>query len=244
MSRLNSFYLPPEDWPSQAGDTVTLDGSEARHMVTVLRSEKDQTVRLFDGIGRSGLFRIVETSKKRAHLETIQLEEAPNKSSGLTLAIGWGKSKRRNYLFEKVVELRGDGILFWEANRSQGHIPSAPKETWRDKCLQAAKQCGNPFVADVSIAYNGITDLESMMPDFDHCFLAWESNSADKTLSHADLAKGRSLIVIGPEGGLEEFEARRLMDAGFIPVTLGDSILRWETAATYCLSLGWYAKQV
>ena len=42
MSRLNTFFLPPNEWPSEAGDTVSLSGAEARHMGTVLRTEKDQ----------------------------------------------------------------------------------------------------------------------------------------------------------------------------------------------------------
>ncbi|QGY41193.1 RsmE family RNA methyltransferase [Pseudodesulfovibrio cashew] len=243
MARLNSFFLPPDQWPSAPGDVVSLQGDEARHMLTVLRTQADQTVRLFDGQGNSGLFRVLKAGKKQASLETISLEDAPVSGSNLTLAIGWGKSKRRNYLFEKIVELQAEGVVFWEGVRSQGRLPSEPKETWREKCIQAAKQCGNPYLPSVSVLPDGIIGLIEFSASFDHCYLAWETEAATIPLKPLDLADGRSLVVIGPEGGMDESEAMQLMDAGFKPVTLGNSTLRWETAAAYCLSLAFFAGQ-
>lgn len=243
MPRLNSFHLPSPSWPREIGATILLEGSEARHMLTVLRSKAGQTVRLFDGEGREGLFRLIKTNKKQAVLEALELKEFPPYSSGVTLAIGWGKSKRRNYLFEKVVELQGNGLIFWSANRSQGHLPSSPKDSWREKCLQAAKQCGSLFLPQISVT-NGVDGLKAIATDFDQCYLAWESDTISSALTPSHLNKGRSLVVIGPEGGFDDSEAVSLIDAGFVPVSLGNSILRWETAASYCLSLGFYARQV
>ena len=57
------------------------------------------------------------------------------------------------------------------------------------------------------------------------------------------LATGRCLAALGPEGGLDDAEVRRLLDAGFEPVTLGRSILRWETAALHCLSLAFHGAE-
>jgi len=243
MSRLNSFYLQADLWPSYVGDIAVLKGTEARHMLTVLRTEEEQTIRLFDGHGHDGLFRVKEKDRNRALLETIQLNEHQEPSHGVTLAIGWGKSKRRNYLFEKTVELKGLGIAFWQAARSQGNVPDSPKDNWEDKCIQAAKQCGNPHLPTLNTLPGGVNDLISFARDFDHCYLAWESDDATKPLTPSLLSNGRTVIVIGPEGGFEQSEAEQLIKADFSPVTLGDSVLRWETAATYCLSLGFNAGQ-
>ena len=243
MARLNSFYFPSDYWPTLVGDTAVLKGNEARHMLIVLRTEAEQTVRLFDGQGQDGLFRVKEISKDRALLEALQINYYPAPESGITLAIGWGKSKRRNYLLEKAVELKGLGIAFWSARRSQGQTPELPKEPWHDKCVQAAKQCGNPYLPVLTTLPGGIKSLLEFSQDFDHCYLAWESDEADSVLTPANLRGGKSLVVIGPEGGLDEKEAQALIGGGFSPVTLGNSILRWETAATYCLSLGWFAQQ-
>lgn len=242
MARLNTFFLSPEEWPRSVGDTVALSGPEARHMGTILRTAPDQTVRLFDGRGRDGLFRVLAVRKNRAELEAVELAEHPAPQGGMTLAIGWGKSKRRDYLLEKVVELGGDGVIFWQAARSQGNLPDEPKETWTEKFVQAAKQCGAvrlPFLESAP----GPAALIEMAGDFDHRYLAWEAEEATTPLSPSMLSKGRTLVVIGPEGGFDPDEARAFLDAGFRPVTLGSSILRWETAAAYCLSLAMFGKQ-
>ena len=243
MTRLNTFYLSPDQWPAAPGDAVALTGPEARHMTTVLRTETGHEVRLFDGMGRSGLFTVRVIKKSRALLETISLEERPAPTSGVTIAIGWGKSKRRTYLFEKTVELKGAGLIFWQAARSQGRVPAEPKETWQDKCVQAAKQCGNPHLPVLETIPGGINGLIDRSAGFDHCYLAWESDEISTPLTPSALSKGRTLVVIGPEGGFDSREAVKLVEAGFEPVTLGDSILRWETAATYCLSLAFFSGQ-
>lgn len=243
MARLNSFYFPTEFWPSIVGDTAVFKGDEARHMLTVLRTGTEQTVRLFDGHGKDGLFRVKERKKNRALLEAIQLNVYPEPVRGITLAIGWGKSKRRNYLFEKIVELNALGVLFWKARRSQGELPLTVKSTWLEKCIQAAKQCGNPYLPSIDITQEGVDGLKAITDKFDRCFVAWESQEATLPLSPDSLSNGRTLMVIGPEGGLDESEVHELIEAGFEPVTLGKSVLRWETAATYCLSLAMYAGQ-
>ena len=243
MARLNTFFLPPDQWPAHVGDVVRLSGPEARHMGTILRTEKSQTVRLFDGQGRDGLFTVNDIAKNRADLEAVELAEHPAPDGGLTLAIGWGKSKRRDYLLEKVVELQGSGVIFWQAMRSQGGLPGDPKATWNEKFIQAAKQCGAVRLPELETVSGGVDGLLSMAGDFDHCFLAWEAEEATTALSPNMLSKGRTLVVIGPEGGFDPTEAEKLVRAGFIPVTLGPSILRWETAAVYCLSLAMYGAQ-
>ncbi|EGB13686.1 protein of unknown function DUF558 [Pseudodesulfovibrio mercurii] len=243
MARLNTFFLSPDQWPAVAGDVVVLSGPEARHMGTILRTERSQTVRLFDGHGRDGLFTVRDIAKNRAELEALELAEHPASATGLTLAIGWGKSKRRDYLLEKTVELQGAGLIFWQAARSQGSLPDDPKETWTEKFVQAAKQCGAVWLPELDTVSGGVDGLIPLAGRFDHCYLAWEAEEAVTPLSPVMLSKGRTLVVIGPEGGFDPDEADRLVRAGFGPVTLGPSILRWETAAVYCLSLAMFGAQ-
>jgi 16S rRNA (uracil1498-N3)-methyltransferase len=243
MARLNSFFLPADQWPANCGGTVILTGPEARHMGTILRTERNQVVRLFDGQGRDGLFKVLDIAKNRAELEAVELAEHPEPKGGLTLAIGWGKSKRRDYLLEKAVELQGRGIVFWRAVRSQGMPPDDPKATWNEKFIQAAKQCGAVRLPDLETVPGGLDGLISRAGNFDNLYLAWEAEEVTVPLSPSMLSKGRTLVVIGPEGGFDSAEADRLIKAGFVPVTLGPSILRWETAAVYCLSLALFGAQ-
>lgn len=246
MARLNSYHLPPEGWPERPqehGDaSVRLAGPEARHLLSVLRAKSGETVRLFDGRGRHGIFAITQVhGKNSAELRLVSQTNEPAPLRGVTLALGWNKASRRDWLLEKSVELGALGIVFWEAARSQGAMPPEIKESWADKLIQSAKQCGAAWLPELSLVRGGVAGLLRLAADFDGCYLLYEAADAADLLNPADLARGRSLVVLGPEGGLEESEAQALKDAGFKIAGLGPRPLRWETAALSCLCLAHHA---
>lgn len=233
MARLDSFYLPPQSWHAP----FRLEGDEARHLSKVLRLGPGATVRCFDGQGREGLF-TVESAKGGV---TLRLESETVHAPPATetwLALGWNKSTRRGWLLEKAVELGAAGILFWEASRSQGGMPGAPKETWQAQLTAGAKQCGNPWLPRMEMITGGAAGIISRCEAFEHRWLLWESPAVKRPLSPQDLtARGRHVFILGPEGGLTEGEAERFQAVGCVAATLGSRPLRWETAALLCLGL-------
>ncbi len=239
MSRLNSFYLAQNEWP-QHGNFV-LSGKEAYHLSRVLRHEVGDTVRLFDGHGRYGLFKLLAVNKRECLLELLNISVQNPPQTQLTLALAWNKSSRRDWLLEKSVELQGGGIYFWQAQRSQGHLPSLVKNTWQERIIQAAKQCGSLYLPQLAIAQN-VDELIRVAAKYKNRFLLWESQDVHKLLM-PDMLLGSTFAIIGPEGGIPEQEAQLFFDAGFIPLSLGTSVLRWETAALHCLSLAFFAQQ-
>jgi len=241
MARLNSYHLPHHLWPGQE-DLAHLQGQEARHLLGVLRARAGETVRLFDGLGRHGLFEIVEAAGKNlARLRRLSETIEPAPDRGVTLALGWNKASRRDWLLEKGVELGARGILFWQAARSQGDMPREPKESWLDKCVQAAKQCQSAWLPRLDVADGGVEGLLRVAAEYDGCYVLYEGAAAENLLDPCRLASGHSLVVLGPEGGLEEREAARLAEAGFALASLGPRPLRWETAALSCLALAHHA---
>lgn len=237
MSRLDSFYLPPPSW----NQPFRLEGEEARHLTRVLRLGPGATVRCFDGQGREGTFtvRAVEDGVTLA-LERQTL--APRPRPVAWLALGWNKSSRRSWLMEKAVELGCAGIAFWEAERSQGTMPEAPKASWTGQLVAGAKQSGNPWLPTIEMVPDGITGLVRRFADFNGRFLLWEAADQARRLDARDFSGARELVfVIGPEGGLTDREAGRLQEADFAAASLGPRPLRWETAALTCLGLAWLA---
>ncbi len=238
MARLNSFYLPPDQW----GEPFVLDGTEAGHLLRVLRAGPGETVRLFDGQGREGLFTLSRADKRRAWLDPREITERARPQGRPWLALGWNKAGRRDWLLEKAVELRAGGLVFWRAERSQGDLPEAPKPGWTATMVQAAKQCANPWLPEIRMAPGGWGELAALGSGFDRKALLWESADGESLVSPADLAApGGCLAVLGPEGGLAAGEARGLIQAGFAPVSLGPGVLRWETAALAVLCLAFWA---
>lgn len=245
MSRLNSFHLPASQWPDPAGPgaRTLLDGPEARHLLGVLRARPGEVVRLFDGQGREGRFVLCEVkSKNSAVLEVLDTFSEPRPASGLVLALGWSKSSRRDWLLEKAVELEAAGLWFWRAERSQGDPPDAPKESWADKLVQAAKQCGAVWLPELACVAGGAAGLARTCAQFASATVLWEGADSSTVLDPARFRSGRHLVIVGPEGGLEDAEVRQLLDAGAAAASLGPRPLRWETAALLCLGLAHHAR--
>ena len=236
MSRLNSFHLAPALWR----EPFVLDGDEGRHLLRVLRARAGDTIRLFDGHGRWGLFRIVETDKKAARLQILEEHLEPAPARPLTLAVGWSKGLRRGFLLEKAVELGASAVWFWQAARSQGETPEAGKEGWERQLAAAAKQCGAVHLPEIR-TFAGPPAVIRAAEDAGSKVLCWEKEESRLVAPDLLVHEQGCVAVLGPEGGLEEHEADAFSAAGFQPVSLGPNILRFETAATFVLSLHLWA---
>ncbi|WP_432736314.1 16S rRNA (uracil(1498)-N(3))-methyltransferase [Maridesulfovibrio sp. FT414] len=238
MSRLNSFYLAPENWK----EPFILEGGEARHMSKVLRTRQGDKVRLFDGCGREGFFIVSEISKSNAVLDQIE-EDSCTDTRGLTLAIGWNKSSRRGWILEKAVELEAKGLIFFQSEFSQGKVPVENKDTWLEKLVAAAKQCGNPWLPDVQTVPGSVATLIEACSGYDNKLFLWEKADSSDFPDFSDIGRESTIAVIGPEGGFSQREAELLLDNGFKPCSLGKSILRWETAALLCMGAAYLERQ-
>ncbi|MEW5772673.1 MAG: 16S rRNA (uracil(1498)-N(3))-methyltransferase [Thermodesulfobacteriota bacterium] len=232
------FYLEPERW----SDPWVLDGAEARHALKAVRLGVGDGLRLFDGCGREGEFRIVKVGKDRAELEPVELREAPRPEAQVHLALGWSRQARRSWLLEKAVELGAAGLWFWRAERSQGDPPDEPKEGWIAKMIAGAKQSGNLLLPETGIIEGGLSGLVEFGRGFDRRRLCSEAALAPLVRPVDLAAPGRILVVVGPEGGLTCEETMALKTGGFMGVSLGQGVLRWETAALAALGLAFWAR--
>lgn len=234
MPRLDAFHLPPEGWR----EPYVLAGGEAVHLARVLRKKAGETVRLFDGQGRSGEFRIDSVARDAVRLTPLSVRREPDPQAEVWLAVGFAKSARRGYFLEKAVELGALGIIFWQARRSQGKVPDDAKESWLDQAVAAAKQCGAARLPTILSAPGGAAEVVAMGREYDRRYVLWEDAEAGDGLKVRDMAApGRVLVAIGPEGGLDDDEVRIFCDAGFRAASLGHRVLRWETAALVVLSI-------
>jgi 16S rRNA (uracil1498-N3)-methyltransferase len=235
VGRPDAFYIPP----GQFAAPYALTGGEAGHCARVLRKRPGERVRAFDGTGRHGIFRIETVGRDRVTLVPESLEETPLPVRRLHLAAGFSRSARRDFFLEKAVELGAAGILFWQAERTQGKMPGAPKDAWTADLVAAAKQCGAARLPTLACVPGGAAGLAQAGQGYAQRYLLWEDPAVSRPLTPADLAAdGDTLCVVGPEGGFADAEAATLTAAGFVPVTLGPRVLRWETAALAVLALG------
>ncbi|MBT8763410.1 16S rRNA (uracil(1498)-N(3))-methyltransferase [Desulfohalobiaceae bacterium Ax17] len=230
---MHTFFLAPHYWKPP----YLLDGQEAVHLIKVLRAKPGTTIKVLDGQGRLGLFKLEQVKKRKAYLQPVKIwtQDKPNKK--LYLAIGWTKSSRRAWILEKAVELKAWKIIFWPGEFSQGRPGQTPKENWRNRLIAAAKQCQNPWLPEV-LNLSGLSELIHYAQNFKQKIVLWEKCPPENIITGQDICKEeKNLVVIGPEGGLSAAEVKELTQNGFKTFSLGTSILRWETAAIVCLSL-------
>ncbi len=235
----HAFYLPPSAW----GDICLLQGQEARHLIQALRLQVGDNVMLFDGEGKEALCRITHMNKREASLcvEEVTVHERP--CSLPIMALAWSKATRRGFFMEKAVELGVHEVWLWQGEHSQGRVPDDVKEHWHGQCVAALKQSRNPWLPQIRIfkgkgANSSLEELLQESAAVTHRFLPWEQ-SGDLPILSPDMLgqKGTSLYVIGPEGGFSAKEVKAMQGADFQTVSLGDRVLRCETAALLCLGL-------
>lgn len=226
MGNLHTFYLSPQYWQAP----FVLTEAEARHLVTVLRVHVGEQVRLFDGCGRFGIFTVCTAKKNRVELElqSEEYEDLPKRKC--FLAIAWSKALRRTWLLEKCVELGVAGIYFWQALHSQGRVPSEPAEAWQAQLVSAGKQCGNFYLPFCKTCPNGIVELFERTATIKNKILLWENAETSLFVPHF-FSMLQTLFILGPEGGLARDEVDFLRQKGVPYCSLGETVLRWETAA-------------
>lgn len=239
-----TFFLAPERWH----EPYELDATESHHLIRVLRIREGEEIRVLDGKGREGLFRVLSCKKNAVQLQYREDIHHPDPASGVILAAGWTKAARRGWIFEKAVELEAAGIWFWQAERSQFPVPTDCKDSWQGQLIAGAKQCRNPWLPELRTLPGGVDELIALantLPLAARHVLVENTYQSVMSLTPETLGQqGLTLCVVGPEGGFAPWEVDRLIAAGFLPATLGKRVLRWETAAVLCLGLHWWKQQL
>lgn len=226
-------YLPPSSWT----ETPFLEGDEAKHLSQVLRIQPGAALTVFDGLGNHAQARVLSVSKQRVDLMLELAESAPTSLPDITLVQAIPKGKNMDWIVQKAVEL-GVSRIQPLVTRHTIVSPGGDKaEKWRRTALEACKQCGQftiPIIEDPLpfaewLANRPSADLEVIASLADN-----PRNFRETLKSHPDLES--ITLAIGPEGDFSPEEMTAALAAGFVPVTLGDLVLRVETATMFCLS--------
>ncbi len=226
-------YLPPAAWT----ETPFLEGDEAKHLAQVLRIQPDQWITVFDGLGNFAEAKVLSVTKQRIDLMLDLAESKETPLPQITLAQAIPKGKNMDWIVQKSVELGVSRIQPLVTRHTIATPGDQKAEKWRRTALEACKQCAQftiPVIEDPLSLGEWITK-----PDPSElkliASLAENPQSFHETLAaHPEL--GSVTILIGPEGDFSPEETEAARAAWFTPVTLGDLVLRVETATIFCLS--------
>ena len=239
-----------EERISGVGEEISLGKEESAHASKVLRLRPGEAVQLIDGETRYDAV-LTEVSAEETKARVTALCPSPEAPARAVLWQGLPKADKLELIAQKATELGVWEIWPVEMLRSVARLgKNDPKKQERLSriALEAAKQSGRAHVPEVRAAVSFDKALKRLEEEsFDLILVAWEEEHA-LPLSKAigeyrqfNGVPGRVLIVIGPEGGIDEAEQQRLAALGAQSVTLGPRILRTETAGLCALAALWTA---
>jgi 16S rRNA (uracil1498-N3)-methyltransferase len=249
MPDFRVFTAPPTADPK----ALTLSAAESHHLVAVNRARTGDTVTAFDGRGAEWICTLTEADKRSARLQVRFAQKAKPLPYQITLGQALPKGGFMDDIVRKATELGAARIVPLESERTQVHLADDRTdrkiEKWQNAALEAAKQCGNPWLPEIlPVARAG--DFVAAAQGYDLKLIASlqaGAKSLKTVLAGFASAHGRRPVkvvwLIGPEGDFSAAELIQAQGFGFEPITLGPLVLRCETAAVYALSVLSYELQ-
>jgi 16S rRNA (uracil1498-N3)-methyltransferase len=226
---------------------LVLSPEESHHLVAVNRAGKGATVVAFDGKGSEWICELADADKRSARLKVRFAQKAKPMPWRITLGQALPLGGAMDSIVRKATEIGVSLIVPLESERTQVHLDSDRSDKkigkWQTAALEAAKQCGNPWLPEIAPVASASAFMASAK-GFDLKLIASLQPGAKplkSVLEQYRLAQNRAprnvLWLIGPEGDFTQAEMGLSIASGFEPITLGPLVLRCETAAVYALSV-------
>lgn len=222
------------------GDTVAFDASDAHKILTVLRKRDGDTVEVIDSAAQRFLARL-HIDGKSANAELVELRERERSDMPLiTVAQGVPKGQKMDFVVEKLTELGASSIIPLQSERTVvSDVGTHKLDRWRRLAKTAAQQCGRDEIPSIEDP-RSLADVLEDVREYDVALFPWELAERvplRERLPGLVAGAKRVLIIIGPEGGFSHSEAQAAQAAGAELVSLGQRILRTETAGLVAVTL-------
>jgi 16S rRNA (uracil1498-N3)-methyltransferase len=233
--------------PAAGAAEIILSAAETHHLVTVNRARIGSPVTAFDGRGAEWSCELASDRRQGAVLRVMARRDHPAPPCAITLAQALPKGAAMDAIVRQATEIGAARIIPLETERTQvrleGERSEGKVEKWRTTALEAAKQCGNPFLPEISHVQTLDACIEGahgqelrLVASLHPGARALKETLAARRATGA-AAPRTAIWLIGPEGDLSPAELARAVAAGFEPVTLGPLTLRCDTAAACALAI-------
>lgn len=218
-------------------DQADLSGDQAHHIGNVMRAKIGDSLVLFDDRGNEYITEITAKTKKTVTVvKRSQRRPERRLSRSVTVVTALPKGDRQKFLMEKLVELGVDCVVPLTTSRSVAQINEKVIRRLEKQIIEATKQCRRSYLMRIAPSKT-IAAVTEMPNDLD------EADGTEFLIAHpytesmiwdvqSKLLAAKSICwLVGPEGGFSEVEFSNLTDCGWTPTSLGQMILRVETAA-------------
>ncbi len=219
-----------QDSSLEVKQSLQLDERACKHLIQVLRFEKDREIILFNGLGGEYRARLSSVSKREAHVDILEFINIDRESSfKIHLAQCVSKGDRFEFALQKAVELGVSSITPVFSKRSQLKINHERKDKkfthWNKIMLSASEQSGRTQLTHLNDPVN-FYEFIALEHQGSKMILHPEAETPISSIS----ASGEYTLLIGPEGGFEDEEITLAEKSGYKTLRLGKQVLRTETA--------------
>ena len=218
---------------------ITLSGEDTYHITKVMRMGiNDKVEVVYDQ--KLLISRIIEL-EPLVKVEILEeVVEDKTLSYDITIVQSLVKEQKMDYILQKLTELGVSKIIPYAASRSIIKLDKKEDKKilrWQTIVKEASEQSKRNSIPVVENVIN-LSNLVKLS-DYDIkilCTVNETSQNLKKVLSNI-LHGAKILFVIGPEGGFTLEEEKVMMENGFLSISLGNSVLRTETASTFIMSV-------
>lgn len=230
--------------PTPLDEIIELPKDVTHHVLHVFRHNMEKPITVTGSDNRCGTYQITAEVDGKAQAKLIEYVEGNLASYRTILVQSLLKGEKLEWVLQKATELNVDTIYLvptancvakYDEKKLQSKV-----NRWEKIMLEAAQQCGRNHLPTLVV---GETLLQALDIESEALKLVAYENEAGQTIKdvlktlHSDKSVTDVLICIGPEGGYQEKEINAIIKNGGKSVSLGNTILRAETAAIGSLAM-------
>ncbi|AJA48378.1 ribosomal RNA small subunit methyltransferase E [Clostridium pasteurianum DSM 525 = ATCC 6013] len=241
---MHKFFVPENNMD---GKIATITGDDVKHIYKVLRLKAGDKININNYKGKEFVAEIRSIDKAAVICNIIEEVNADNESSiKIHLYQALPKASKMELIIQKATELGVISIIPVITKRVvvKNEFGESKKiDRWNKIALEACKQSKRTLIPKVKNTIDFNEFLEEVK-EFDLIVVPYENEKNHGIKNMISNIRDRYItnvaIMVGPEGGFEDEEIKRLEEVGAYIVTLGPRILRTETAGFVCSSLIMY----
>ena len=232
---MNLIVLNQDDFIAK--NTVRLTGRRLEHIRTVHRAEPNTELRVGLLNGKIGYGIITSIDGDSVELITT-LDQAPPDILPITLLLALPRPKMLRKVLQSATSLGVKQIYLINSFRVEKSFWSSPilePDKLNEQLLLGLEQARDTILPEIHLRPLFKPFVEDELPDL--CkgtrALVAHPTSKKKAVLEPNL---QTTLAVGPEGGFIQYEVDKLVSCGFVPFSLGERILRVETAVPVLLS--------
>ncbi|MEW6157302.1 MAG: RsmE family RNA methyltransferase, partial [Verrucomicrobiota bacterium] len=235
---MHRFYIDS----AKAHDSVlTLSERETHHALHVVRVSRGERVVVLDGAGHEFMCEVSDARKRTLDLRVLQKHFIPPLPYQITLIQAVPKGKTMDLIVQKATELGAHRIIPILSERTVSQIEedsaAAKLDKWQATAIEAIKQCGSAWLPEIRTPVAPSAFLNSG-ERFELSLIATLQPGARHPREHVSAFRAEKqrapktvAVWVGPEGDFTPAEINAVRSSGALPITLGQLVLRSETAA-------------